>query len=178
MALFPHTPTARPRQAPYPRPRRGVWPVVEPLEERLALSGDHMAAFALQELASVGQTVPGGGTTTELGSIVNLYISNGQPPKAQVPSVVGLPEAAARSALSTAGFNVAVTEVPVADPAQDGLVLSQQPRPGVNVVVGSTVTISVGKFSQPSPPPPPPSPPPSPPPTPTPTPSAPGGARR
>ena len=126
----------------------------------------------------VASQSPGGGTTTELGSIVNLYISNGQPPKAQVPSVVGLPEAAARSALSSAGFNVAVNEVPVADPAQDGLVLQQQPRPGVNVVVGSTVTISVGKFSQPSPPPPPPSPPPSPPPTPTPTPSAPGGARR
>ena len=126
---------------------------------------------------TVASQSPGGGTTTELGSIVNLYISNGHPPTAQVPSVVGLPEEAARATLSSAGFHVAVTEVPVADPAQDGLVLQQQPRPGVEVLIGSTVTIAVGTFSLPSPPPPPPSPPPTPPPTPIPTPSEPGGAR-
>src|SRR5439155_5640837 len=136
---------------PPPPPPTGTVPSVvgKPQDEALKILGKaNFSPVVAGEINStlpagvVASQSPGGGTTTELGSIVNLYISNGQPPKAQVPSVVGLPEAAARSALSSAGFNVAVTEVPVADPAQDGLVLSQQPRPGVNVVVGSTVTIS------------------------------------
>jgi membrane peptidoglycan carboxypeptidase len=123
---------------------------------------------------TVASQSPGGGSTVELGSPVSLFISNGQPPKAQVPSVVGLPEEAARSALSILGFQVSVNEIPVADPGQDGLVLQQAPRPGANVVVGSTVTITVGRFTQPSPP----TPPATPPPTPTPSPSIPGARYR
>ncbi len=170
---------------PPPPPPTGTVPDVvgKTQDEAMKILGD--ANFSPMVAGQVDSTLPagtvasqspGGGTTTELGSIVSLFISNGHPPKAQIPSVVGLPEQAARAALSSAGFNVAVNEVPVADPAQDGLVLQQQPRPGVNALVGSTVTITVGKFSQPSPPPPPPSPPPTTPPGPT-GPTGPGARR-
>ncbi|MDP9342670.1 MAG: transglycosylase domain-containing protein [Actinomycetota bacterium] len=161
---------------PPPPPPTGTVPDVvgKAQDEAIKILGD--ANFSPMVAGQVNSTLPagtvasqspGGGSTVELGSIVNLYISNGQPPKAQVPGVVGLPEAAARSALAGAGFNVAVNEVLVADPAQDGLVLQQQPGPGASVLAGSTVTITVGRFTQPSPPPPPPSPPPTTPPGPT-----------
>jgi len=124
------------------------------------------APSTLPEGTVISQS-PGGGSTVDLGSLISLIISNGQPPKAQVPNVVGLPEQAARSVLSGAGFRISVSEVPVADPSQDGLVLQQSPAPGSEVLAGATVSITVGRFTLPSPPP-------TVPPPPTPTPSPPG----
>jgi len=124
------------------------------------------APSTLPEGTVISQS-PGGGSTVDLGSLISLIISNGQPPKAQVPNVVGLPEQAARSVLSGAGFQISVSEVPVADPSQDGLVLQQSPAPGSEVLAGATVSITVGRFTLPSPPP-------TVPPPPTPTPSPPG----
>jgi beta-lactam-binding protein with PASTA domain len=58
-------------------------------------------------------------------------------------------EANARSVLGGIGLAVQATEQDVIDPAQDGIVLSQQPGPGSLANKGDTVTIVVGRFRQP-----------------------------
>jgi penicillin-binding protein 1A len=180
---------------PPPPPPQGTVPDVVGKSQEEAIKILAKASFApvvageipsSLPVGTVASQSPGGGATVDLGSTVNLYVSNGQPPTARVPNVVGLPEQAARSVLSSNGFGVSITEVQVADPAQDGLVLQQAPSPGASVTVGSTVTLTVGRFTQPSPPPPSPPPtippptipPPSPPPSPPPTPTIPGGNPR
>jgi beta-lactam-binding protein with PASTA domain len=52
------------------------------------------------------------------------------------------------------------------DPAEDGIVISQNPAPGSEAEPGSTVTLVVGQLEVVEPPPPPSPPPPPPPPSP------------
>jgi serine/threonine-protein kinase len=61
-----------------------------------------------------------------------------------VPPVVGLPVEQARQVLDEAGLEVSETAEQVADPAQVGIVLSQNPENGIRVDEGTTVTIVVG----------------------------------
>jgi serine/threonine-protein kinase len=100
----------------------------------------------------IGQS-PGGGTETTLGTLVHLTVSNGKPPKANVPHVTGLPLQQAKLAIAAAGFNVSVVTQPVSDKAQDGIVLAQSPQGGKKVLAGSTVVVTVGRFVKSSPPP-------------------------
>ena len=119
-------------------------------------------------VGTIASQSPGGGSTVVLGTLITLYPSNGRPPTKPVPGVVGLPKGAAGDALRAAGFGVAVNFVDTSDQKQDGIVVGQSPHAGSKQLIGSTVTISVGKFVKP--PPPSPSPKPSPPePSPTPT---------
>lgn len=87
---------------------------------------------------------PSGGVELKKGSTVQVVISKG-PETVTVPDVVtGNPtEATARSKLTNAGFNVAVTYV--LDPANDGKVIAQYPAAGTKAKKGSTVTITVGQ---------------------------------
>lgn len=74
------------------------------------------------------------------GSVIRVLVSNGN--VASVPNVVGLPGDEAEATLSAAGFRVERKEQDVSDPAQDGIVISQDPsgsaKPGdrVRIVVG------------------------------------------
>ena len=89
---------------------------------------------------------PTGGTTLRRGAAVRLTISSGrQAELARVPDVTALNEAEARSTLTDAGFRAEVVLVPTDDPAQDGIVLEQQPAGGTNAPRGSVVTIFVGQ---------------------------------
>ncbi|MFL5958159.1 MAG: PASTA domain-containing protein, partial [Solirubrobacterales bacterium] len=67
----------------------------------------------------------------------------------EVPDVTGQRRAAATSQLRSKGFKVAVEEQPVEDDAQDGTVISQDPGPG-KADQGTTVTITIGRFPNPT----------------------------
>ena len=53
----------------------------------------------------------------------------------------------AEAALSSAGFTPNVTEQATSDPAQDGIVISQNPAGNSQKPQGSTVTIVVGRYT-------------------------------
>ena len=61
--------------------------------------------------------------------------------------MAGKPENDARTQLEDLGFTVNAQDVPVADPAQDGIVQSTNPPAGQKVNQGSTVTMAVGRLS-------------------------------
>ena len=100
-------------------------------------------------VAPAGQVIaqsPAAGTQAPGGSTVSVVVSKG-PPTATVPPVVNLPRADAESTLSTAGFTPNTEEQAVSDPAQDGIVISQNPASGSSKPHGSTVTIVVGRYT-------------------------------
>ncbi len=66
-----------------------------------------------------------------------------------VPSVIGMKQADAVSTLRSAGFNVAVEQVPSDQPT--GTVVAQDPDAGAQAQQTSTVTISVAEAASPSP---------------------------
>jgi serine/threonine-protein kinase len=67
-------------------------------------------------------------------------------PKA-VPAVVGQPTAAAQSTLTKAGFTVKTQQVPVGNPAQNGVVVTQAPAAGTKQKKGTEVAINVGHMA-------------------------------
>jgi beta-lactam-binding protein with PASTA domain/predicted Ser/Thr protein kinase len=81
------------------------------------------------------------------GSTVILAVAI-EPKKIAVPDVVGRSQNLATKTLSRVGFEVTVDEVTVDTPDQDGLVQKQSPTSGGDKVErGSSVTITVGRFS-------------------------------
>ena len=114
----------------------------------------------------IGQD-PGPGTLHPPGTEVTLSVSTGQE-SATVPEVVGQDEESARASLENEGWQVTVRYTGTDDPAEDGIVISQNPAPGTEADPGSTVTLVVGQLEvvEPPPPPPPPPSPPQPPPSP------------
>jgi serine/threonine-protein kinase len=96
------------------------------------------------------RTDPPAGTEAVVGDTVLVVVSDGPTP-VQVPTLIGLTENQARNALTNLGLvpNVSNTRQPVADPAQDGLVVSQIPAAGNTVPKGTTVTITLGQYQAP-----------------------------
>ena len=94
---------------------------------------------------------PSGGASVDRGSTVTIVVAR-EPRRVSVPSVVGQDDGQATQTLQAAGLSVEVANVSVTSEDQDGVVQSQDPRAGRRVDRGSTVTISVGRFSA-SPPP-------------------------
>ena len=91
---------------------------------------------------------PGEGTEAAPDQAITLVVSAGQE-RVPVPGVEGLNEQNARSQLENAGLAVSVSTQDVANPGQDGRVISQSPGPGQQVDRGSTVNIIVGRLSVP-----------------------------
>jgi serine/threonine protein kinase len=92
---------------------------------------------------------PAAGTKADQGSSVSIVASTGLQ-KIAVPSVLGKLRSGAVSTLRAKGFSVTVNEQPVAVASQDGRVVDQFPTPGSPLTKGSTVTITVGSFTQPT----------------------------
>ncbi len=86
---------------------------------------------------------PRAGTRLSEGQAVTLTVSTG-PARISVPDVVGLDEQAARDVLTTAGFEVEVTERATDLADEDGVVLDQDPAAGASGSKGSVVTITIG----------------------------------
>jgi serine/threonine-protein kinase len=96
----------------------------------------------------ISQT-PAGDTSVDPGSNVSIVIAEA-PPTVNVPFVQGDKASAASNTLTSAGLKVTQRTQTVTDQAKDGVVISQSPNAGSSVTKGSTVTIVVGKFQQPT----------------------------
>jgi membrane peptidoglycan carboxypeptidase len=139
--------------APLPSPKLSPVPNVVGLDQTAATAAVTGAGFQVAILTVdapdkagtvVGQ-FPAGGAGATPGSTVTLQVSNGKGTAAvAVPNVLKMSQAAATSALTAAGFGVAVSLKVVTNPAQYGVVLLQSPGGGANAPKGSTVTITVG----------------------------------
>jgi serine/threonine protein kinase/beta-lactam-binding protein with PASTA domain len=87
-------------------------------------------------------TDPSNGTNVKAHSAVDLFVSAGAAKKT-VPDLTGKQEAAAVSALASAGLSSNVKEVQSTEPA--GQVVSQSPPGGTQVAPGTQVTLSVSE---------------------------------
>lgn len=94
----------------------------------------------------VAATSPGAGASVSTGSTITIHPSTGTP-SASVPNVVGAAPDAARSALSTAGYeNVVETCEPDNGMGNSpGVVVAQNPAPGTNAPTEDEVSLTVRK---------------------------------
>jgi serine/threonine-protein kinase len=119
-------------------------------ESAIVAAGLSVGSVTSQTSAEPSGTVisqnPSAGSRVDKGSSVSFVVSSGGAP-APVPSVVNLERSAAEQAIRNAGFNPSVEERAVSDPAQDGIVISQNPASGSERPKGSTVSIVVGRFT-------------------------------
>jgi eukaryotic-like serine/threonine-protein kinase len=90
--------------------------------------------------------------TAAPGATIRLSVSRG-PVQSTVPDVTNQDETSAKQTIKQAGFKVVVVRQDVNDPGLDGIVLSQDPGGGTQADQGSTVTITVGRFTPPGQPP-------------------------
>jgi serine/threonine-protein kinase len=97
--------------------------------------------FSERPVGEVAGQNPRPGTSVSEGTRVTLRVSKGVE-TATVPDVLQQSEESARAELAEAGFEVDVTEAP-SDDVEAGLVSAQNPGPGVEAPVGSTVAITV-----------------------------------
>jgi beta-lactam-binding protein with PASTA domain/predicted Ser/Thr protein kinase len=88
------------------------------------------------------------GKTAPQGATITIEVSNG-PPQVDVPGVVGESQGQARNDLLDAGFKVSSQSQEVTDPTQDGQVIDQNPTGG-QATKGSTVTITIGRYTPPT----------------------------
>jgi serine/threonine-protein kinase len=86
---------------------------------------------------------PRGGGSLSRGGTVTLFVSKG-PKQATIPDVTSQDQDSATQVLEQSGFSVDVQQQDTTDPAQDGIVLSQDPLGGTKAKPGTTVTIVVG----------------------------------
>jgi serine/threonine-protein kinase len=136
-----------------PSERRVEVPTVTGIQQTAALrrlraaglEGEVRFARSSQPRGRVLRQEPPPGTSIEQGSVVVLTVSGGtSSARVIVPDVVDQDESTAVEALEGEDFTVDVVRVPVDDPAQDGIVLDQQPAGGTSAPRGAAVTIFVG----------------------------------
>jgi beta-lactam-binding protein with PASTA domain len=93
---------------------------------------------------------PKPGTTAKRGAHVLVNVSLGPAPPTGappiVPDVTGEDEATATQDLQSAGYQVEVVSQDTADPAEDRVVIDQNPAVGESAPAKSKVTIYVGRF--------------------------------
>jgi beta-lactam-binding protein with PASTA domain len=80
---------------------------------------------------------------------VTMYVSSG-PALQSVPYVIGATESDAEETLVAAGFTVSKVDEPLTSDLNDGLVVAQSPEGSTQAEAGSTVTISIGRFTAPT----------------------------
>jgi eukaryotic-like serine/threonine-protein kinase len=89
---------------------------------------------------------PDPGTQAPKNSIVQITVSSG-PESVTVPNVEGQAQEQAEQELEDAGFKVKVEQQDTDDPLLDNVVLDQDPEGNTQAPPGSTVIITVGKFT-------------------------------
>ncbi|MDD5748459.1 MAG: PBP1A family penicillin-binding protein [Actinomycetota bacterium] len=113
-------------------------------KELLTQSGYSVSVTQQSSAQSPGTVVsqtPSAGTRLAPGRSVTITVSSG-PSMGVIPSVVGLSEQAAKTKISTAGFN---NEVNYVEGSPVGVVIAQSPSGGTSAPVSSTVVITVNK---------------------------------
>jgi len=86
---------------------------------------------------------PGAGMRVQEGSRVDLWVSTGPAPAVEVPDVVDLPQAEAKTAIEGAGLVVGTVTYQSDDVIAVGNVISQDPEGGVTASEGSSVDLWV-----------------------------------
>jgi len=99
----------------------------------------------------VVQMDPPANTLASKGATITIYVSKG-PKESAVPDVTSFSRADAVATLLNSHFKADVIVLDVTDPSQDGVVLTQSPGPGETAKPGTTVTITVGRYTPPPPP--------------------------
>jgi eukaryotic-like serine/threonine-protein kinase len=136
-----------------PSERRVEVPTVTGIQQTAALrrlraaglEGEVRFARSSQPRGRVLRQEPPAGSAVEQGSVVVLTVSGGtSSARVVVPDVVDQDEGTAVEALEGEDLRVDIVRVPVDDPAQDGIVLDQQPAGGTSAPRGAAVTIFVG----------------------------------
>jgi hypothetical protein len=112
----------------------------------VALSSSVLSVSSSKEAGTVLGQSPAAGAKARRGSVVSLRVSTG-PALVTVPDVTGLDEGAARAALRGDGFQVEVVDQATDDSSQDGVVIDQSPTGSTDAREGSTVTVTVARFS-------------------------------
>jgi beta-lactam-binding protein with PASTA domain/predicted Ser/Thr protein kinase len=99
------------------------------------------------ESGVVIRTDPVAGVEVLSGDTILLVVSQGLSP-VEVPNLLGLTREEAAQVLEEVGLVLRVSNAtqPVADPIQDGRVVSQIPSAGVTASPGDTVTVTLGKY--------------------------------
>jgi hypothetical protein len=92
---------------------------------------------------------PAGGSSVVIGSAVDLVISDG-PHMVTVPNAVGLSQASAQSAMTTAGLVVGNVTTAYSSTVPSGNVISQSPLGGSSVVIDSAVDFIISDGPPPS----------------------------
>ena len=116
---------------------------------RLQTAGFRVSSTPVSSTRPAGTVLtqsPAGGTTATRGTTVRITVSGGRQVRT-VPDVVGETEAAADRILRDAGFTVRVVDRAVTDPANNGLVVEQDPAAGTRVQGTTQVTIYVGRLA-------------------------------
>src|SRR5213082_1516186 len=100
---------------------------------------------------------PAAGTSVASGAAVSLVVSSGAPPPTQVavPNVVGQTQAAATSAITSAGLTAGTVTQQSSTTVASGNVISESPAAGTSVASASAVNLVVSSGATPPPPPPP-----------------------
>jgi serine/threonine-protein kinase len=123
------------------------------------LKGSVRYVPSTQPARTVVSQWPPSGRKVRRGTSVLLNVSNGVRPtsspaspsasgaKAVVPDVTGEDESTATANLQNAGFSVDSVDQTTSDPSEDGVVLDESPAAGSRAADGSTVTITVGRYS-------------------------------
>jgi beta-lactam-binding protein with PASTA domain len=109
---------------------------------------DVVKEFSLDVLEGfVMRTNPASGQLVPKGNTVQLFVSKGPEPFA-VPNLAGMAEQEARDTLSGVGLVLTVGEPTDVSAASglNGVIASQDPAGGTNVVIGDEVTVSVGQL--------------------------------
>ncbi len=95
----------------------------------------------------VTSQTPAGGSAADPGAVVTIVVARAPP--VTVPDLAGMTESDAETALAERGLEARVSDQPVTDPAQDGIVLSQRPAAGTETRPGGPVRFFVGRYTQP-----------------------------
>ncbi|MFM8857213.1 MAG: PASTA domain-containing protein, partial [Actinomycetota bacterium] len=97
------------------------------------------------EPGRVTRTGPSAGTQATRGDAITIYVSTGLVQVTVLP-VEGLEEVEARDRLINSGLKVTIEYVTVPPGSSNvGIVISQNPSPGVEVDPGTTILLKVGK---------------------------------
>jgi beta-lactam-binding protein with PASTA domain len=99
-------------------------------------------------VGSVISTSPAAGTTVAQGKSILFYVSQG-PQMAKVPNVVGLTQANAGTAITSAGLTTGTITQAYSSTVASGNVISQSLASGTSVVLGTAVNLTVSMGPKP-----------------------------
>jgi beta-lactam-binding protein with PASTA domain len=108
----------------------------------LVLGSVALASSSTVPAGSVISQSPAAGTNVAPDSMVNLTVSSGAA-QTQVPNVVGLTQAVATTAITSAGLSLGAVTTQSSATVASGLVISESPIAGTTVISGSAVSLVV-----------------------------------